>query len=80
MGVARAYECVCRMGRLVTVDACPAKVANAILRVEFEPTPLLTALDALATLVTDNARENAAQVRVCLCACITCARVCVRLG
>lgn len=44
------------------VDESPAPVATAILRVEFEHAPLLAALDALATLVTDNSREIAAQV------------------
>lgn len=58
--VARAYSCVCAVGRLV--GDCHASVAASLLRVEVEPATLLTALTALATAVTESAHELAAQV------------------
>ncbi|MDR3738069.1 MAG: hypothetical protein P4L40_03525 [Terracidiphilus sp.] len=62
LGMARACASVCAVSGMV--GECPAPAATAILRIAFQPAPLLTALDALAELVTDNARDIAAQVSV----------------
>lgn len=61
--MARACGCIIAMDRLA--GECPAPAATATLKLEFEPAPLLAALDKVMTLVTDNAAEVAAQEQVC---------------
>lgn len=66
LAVGRAFSCVSAMGRLV--GGCPAPAATAILKIHSEWAPLLTTLEAFATLVTDGSQERnaATQVQSCL--------------
>lgn len=59
VGVARAYGSVCLASGLV--GGCPTPVAP-IMRIECDSARLLAALDACATLVTNNSHEVIDQV------------------